>query len=134
MKKLLVIAIALASTNAFASRARMISLGNSAHVTDTQAIYTNPAKMFLFGNLVSLESGQTATEVNPSAANPQKNAEGLLLHSVGDAKIGLGLGHKSENASGYGLRAMMGVGNVTEQQNPVELMYGMKAGDVSYAA
>lgn len=137
MKKLLVIAIALASTNAFASRARMISLGNSAHVTDTQAIYTNPAKMFLFGNLVSLESGQTATNTVSSTVNTNNNAEGLLLHSVGDAKIGLGLGHKSENASAFGLRALLGAlpgTQVTEQQNPVELMYGIKAGDVSYAA
>lgn len=133
MKQLLVIAIALASTNAFASRARVQSLGNSAHITDTQSIYSNPAKMFLMGDFVSLESGKTATNTNPSAANANDNAEGTLVRSMGDAKMGLGLGHKSENASGFGLRAILGVGDVTEQQNPLELSYGMKSGDMTWA-
>ena len=133
MKQLLVIAIALASTTAFASRARVTSMGNSPHIIDTQSIYSNPAKMFLMGDFVSLESGATNTSTNPAAANPNTNAEGTLVRSMGDAKMGLGLGHKSENASGFGLRAIMGVGDVTEQQNPLELSYGMKAGDITWA-
>ncbi len=136
MKQLLVIAIALASTNAFASRARVQSLGNSAHITDTQSVYSNPAKMFLMGDFVNLESGaQTTTTQNA-------NAEGLLVRSMGDAKAGLSLGHKSENASAFGLRALLvgGAGaplatmNVlVEQQNPLELSYGMKSGDMTWA-
>lgn len=133
MKKLLVIAIALASTSAFASRARVTSLGNSAHIIDTQTIYSNPARMFSMGDFVSLESGATATSTNPSASNSNGNAEGLLVRSMGDSKMGLALGHKSENASGFGLRSALGAGRVTEQQNPVEFSYGMKSGDVAWA-
>jgi hypothetical protein len=51
---------------------------------------------------------------------------------MGDAKMGLGLGHKSENASAFGLRSLM-LGTVTEQQNPIELSYGMKSGDMTWA-
>jgi len=132
MKQLLVIAIALASTTAFASRARVTSLGNSAHIIDTQSVYSNPAKMFLMGDFVSLESGEKDTNTVASAANPNDNAEGTLVRSMGDAKMGLGLGHKSENASAFGLRKLLGA-TVVEQQNPIELSYGMKSGDTTWA-
>lgn len=136
MKQLLVIAIALASTTAFASRARVTSLSNSKHITDTQSIYTNPAKMFLMGDFVNLESGTTAQGAQGT------NTEGLLVRSMGDAKMGLSLGHRSENASNFGLRSIYftGVASGTpalnaasNQQNPVEFSYGMKAGDLTWA-
>lgn len=136
MKQLLVIAIALASTTAFASRARVTSLGNSAHIIDTQSIFSNPAKMFLMGDFVSLESGVKATNPTSSTVNPNDNAEGMIVRSMGDAKWALALGHKSENASAFGLRKIMdnGASTVTEQQNPVEFSYGMKSGDMTWAA
>lgn len=127
MKQLLVIAIALASTNAFASRARVTSLSGSKHVLDTQSIYSNPAKMFLMGDFVNLESGATTTTTGNA------NAEALLVRSMGDAKMGLSLGHKSENASAAGLRGLLMGVDVIEQQNPIELSYGMKAGDITWA-
>ena len=138
MKQLLVIAIALASTTAFASRARVTSLGNSAHITDTQSIFSNPAKMFLMGDFVSLESGKTLTETAAAAANPNNNAEGTIVRTMGDAKVGLALGHKSENASTFGLRNMLTnvaptANSKLEQQNPIEISYGMKSGDMTWA-
>lgn len=139
MKQLLVIAIALASTNAFASRARVTSLGNSAHILDTQSIFSNPAKMFLMGDFVSLESGKTATNnAGTIGTNPNDNAEGTLVRTMGDAKWALALGHKSENASMFGLRNMLAAtvaaNSKFEQQNPVEFSYGMKSGDMTWAA
>lgn len=136
MKQLLVIAIALASTTAFASRARVTSLGNSPHVIDTQRIYMNPANMFSFGDFVNMESGTTAQGAEGT------NTEGMLVRSMGDAKMGLSLGHRSKNASAFGLRAIYaqaaGVSTtmtvVNNQQNPIELSYGMKAGDLTWAA
>lgn len=135
MKQLLVIAIALVSTNAFASRARVTSLSGSKHVLDTQSIYSNPAKMFLMGDFVNLESGTQATTTSTGEG---LNAEGLLVRSMGDAKMGLSLGHRSENASSFGLRGLLASAAPTanskfEQQNPVELSYGMKAGDMTWA-
>ena len=150
MKQLLVIAIALIATNAHASRARVQSLGGAAHILDTQSVYLNPAKMFLMGDFVALESGKTQTNTTPSAADPKNNAEGLIVYSVGASKLGFSVGHKSDNASGFGLRALLGgpagafvgapgsVGGnanlLIEQQNPIELSYAMKSGDIAWGA
>lgn len=127
MKQLLVIAVALASVNAFATRARVNALGSSPHLLDTQTVYTNPADMFYIGgDYVSIESGlTTATTLN-------NGAEGMVVRSMGDSKMGLSLGHDSENAmllrQGAGL-----TGVISTQQNPIELSYGMKAGDMAWA-
>ena len=49
--------------------------------------------------------------------------------------MGLSLGHQSKNASIWGLRAaaLTGFATIKGQQNPVELSYGMKSGDMSWA-
>ena len=134
MKKILVIALALASVNAFGSRARMTALGNAEHLLDSQTIYTNPSDMFYVGgDFAALESGVTTPTTEGT------NYEGSLVRSMGDAKLGLALGHQSKNASSYagGLRQGLGGGFVAtanaNQQNPLELSYGMKAGDTAYA-
>lgn len=145
MKKLLVIAVALASVNAFATRARMTSLGNAPHLIDTNTVFTNPADMFsVGGDYVNLESG--AMNVSPNTAAPTataggNDAEGMVVRSYGDAKAGLAIGHDS--ALGLTLRTLaLNPGGVSPfpnarnyyQQNPVELSYGMKAGDLAWAA
>ena len=132
MKKLLVIAIALASVNAFATRARMTALGNSEHIIDAQTVYINPSDMFwVGGDYVNLESGLTNTNVK------NQNAEGMVVRTMGDAKLGLSLGHHSDNASSYtgGLRNGLTLTGLTNanQQNPLELTYGMKSGDMAWA-
>lgn len=128
MKQLIIIAIALASTNAFATRARVAALGNSPQLIDTQSVYSNPADMMVMGDYVNFESGTTASGASGA------NAEGMITRSVGDAKMGLSLGHLSANASATsGLRALSGITGIKSQQNPVELSYGMKTGDMSWA-
>lgn len=132
MKKILVIALALASVNAFGSRARMSALGNAEHLIDSQTVYGNPSDMFYVGgDFVALESGLTATN------NAGENSEGMVVRSMGDAKMGLSLGHHSANASSFagGLRQGLVLPGLTNanQQNPLELSYGMKVGDTSYA-
>jgi hypothetical protein len=139
MKKLLVIAIALASVNAFATRARLNALGNSVHVMDTQRIYSNPSDMFSFGDFVNLESGLTdysaagTADCDSITAGTQYckglNAEGMVVRTMGDAKYALSLGHLSDNANGTlgGLRsAISPLGKVAYQQNPIELSYAAK--------
>jgi hypothetical protein len=125
MKQLLVIAIALASVNASASRARMTALGSSAHLVDTMTVYSNPADMMVQGDFVSFESGTTA------GGAQNANAEGMITRSMGDSKFGLGLGHQAKNASIWGLRAaaLTGVAGGVSQQNPVEFVYGTKMAD-----
>ena len=134
MKKLMVIAIALVSVNAFATRARMNSLGNSYHIMDTQRIYMNPSDMFSFGDFVNLESGVTSD----NSLTEGTNAEGMIVRTMGDSKLGLSIGHRSANAASFGLRATTLFGNYfaisnNNQQNPIEVSYGMKMGDAVYA-
>ncbi len=130
MKQLLVIAVALASVNAFATRARVNALGNSPHLIDTQTVYGNPADMFFVGgDYVTIETGKTA------ATSLNDGAEGMVVRSMGDAKMGLSLGHDSDVAlQQRGLVAALFPSKVNYlQQNPIELSYGMKTGDMAWA-
>lgn len=95
MRQLLVIAIALASVNAFASRARMNALGNNVQLIDTQTVLTNPADMMFIGDYANIESGTTATTTF------QSNTEGTITRSYGNSKFGLTLGYQSKNASAF---------------------------------
>lgn len=95
MRQLLVIAIALASVNAFASRARMNALGNAVQLIDTQTVMTNPADMMFIGDYANIESGTTAT------TTLQSNTEGTITRSYGNSKFGLTLGYQSKNASAF---------------------------------
>jgi hypothetical protein len=135
MKKLLVIAIALTAINAQATRARVTALANSPHLIDTQTVYNNPADVHWLGDYATLESGTTDNFTTAQARNA--NSEGMIVRSMGDAKLGLSLGHNSSNAASWGLRnAALGVpaGLAKNQQNPLELTYGAKAGDMGWAA
>lgn len=124
MKKVLVIALALASVNAFASRARVQALGNSPQLVDTQTVYSNPADILVLGDYVNFESGTT------TGGAENANAEGMITRSMGDSKLGLGLGHQYANASVWRLRGLSGVAGIVNQQNPVSLFYGVKTGDM----
>lgn len=137
MKQLLVIAIALASVNAFASRARVTSLGNAPHLVDTQTVYSNPSDIMILGDYVNFESG---TNANPSNTAQNANSEGMITRSMGNSKFGLGLGNQSKNASiwtGAGLRSFAssaaGLGTIKSQQNPVTFVYGTKVDDMNLA-
>lgn len=141
MKKLLVVAVALTSVNAFATRARVNALANSPHLIDTQTVYSNPADMFYVGgDYVTLESGETtidngSTTTATDGRDTQNNAEGMIVRSWGDAKMGLALGHMSSLS--YTLRdraaSLFSAAVNYHQQNPIELSYGMKAGDLAWA-
>ena len=134
MKQLLVIAIALASANAFATRARVTSLGNSAHLIDTQTVYSNPADMMSMGDYVNFESGTTAV---PSNLVQNQNAEGVVTRSMENSKFGFAIGNQSRNASVWGLRgaaaAVPGLTGIVSQQNPVTFVYGTKINDTNFA-
>jgi len=132
MKQLLIIAIALTSVNAFATRARVHALGHSDHLVDTYTVYTNPAHIFhLASDYVTLETGATGA-LAPTLENA--NAEGMIVRTMGDAKMGLSLGHESANASSWGLRRLSATPALrVNQQNPIELTYGMKFGDINFA-
>ncbi len=139
MKQLLIIAIALTSVNAFASRARLLSLGSSPHLVDTQSVYAKPFDMFnLASDYVALETGTNSGITASTAENA--NPEGMIVRTMGDAKMALSLGHQSQNASGWasltrpGLRQFASIAALrVNQQNPIEFSYGKKAGEMTWA-
>ncbi len=142
MKKLLVIAVALASVNAFATRARVNALGNSPHLIDTTTVYSNPADMFFVGgDYVTAEAGVGNNGSSGDLTNTrtgQNNAEGMVVRSWGDAKAGLSIGHLSPLSTqmrGVAVQSSLLPGATNYlQQNPVGLAYGMKAGDLAWGA
>jgi hypothetical protein len=120
MKSLLTLVLVLASTSAFATRARINALGSAAHLVDVSTVYGNPSDMMtLTGDSLTIESGKTFTTAGaPDAINTTTlngGAEGLLIRSMGDAK------------------SRVGAVATIRQQNPLEVSYGMKTGDMSVA-
>lgn len=132
MKKLLVIAVALAAVNAQATRARVAALASSPHLIDTATVYNNPADVFSLGSdYVNLETGAAAGTAYTTANG---GAEGMVVRTMGDTKWGLSLGHDSDNASAVGLRGLAPAKYAFNQQNPLELTYGAKAADMAWGA
>lgn len=123
MKKLLLIAaLAAMSTPAFASKARLTSLGNADHLVDVQTAFDNPAHLTLLSDYATFETGPTSTTSTTS------NAEGGFIQSMGEGKWGFYMGRKSEFTTGA--RASTGF---LGQENPIELQYAMK-GPISWGA
>lgn len=131
MKTLLTLAIVLASTSAFATRARVTALGSAAHLKDAATVYINPADIFVVSDSVTIESG--ATNLVPGTDAINAGTEALLIKSSGDAKWALSLGH--DDVRSYAQRTDGDVAGtaIIAQQNPIELSYGMKAGDLAWA-
>ena len=128
MKSLLTLAIVLASTSAFATRARVTALGNAPHLVDASTVSAKPADMFAVSDSLTIESGKT--DIVPGTDDVTAGAEALLIRSHGDAKWALSLGH--DDVKTYGQRTDAGA--TLGQQNPFEISYGMKAGDMAWAA
>ena len=151
MKKLIILAVALASVNASATRARFNALASSPHLIDTRTIFGNPADMFYVGgDFVTFESGKTLSGFAPTQAaglngspyiasftsTSDSGAEGMVVRSFGDAKVGLSLGHQSETSilQRTAVAPLFPTRVNFFQQNPVEISYGMKAGDLAWGA
>lgn len=131
MKLLLTLAIVLASTSAFATRARVTALGNAAHLVDASSVYAKPTDMFAVSDSLTIESGLTNAVLGN---NGMDGAEALLIRSNGDAKWALSLGHDDVRTSALRNAASGTLATIVGQQNPIELSYGMKAGDMAWAA
>ncbi len=131
MKSLLTLAIVLASTSAFATRARTVALGNAAHLVDSSTVFAKPADIFAVSDSLTIESGRQDLTLGTHAAT--QGSEALMIRSAGDAKWALALGH--DDARSFALRtdADNGAVGLIGQQNPLELTYGMKTGDMAWA-
>lgn len=120
-KALVIVALTFASASAFASKARVAALGGSMTKTDdVQDTFTNPAKMHGFGDMFTVEFGG--------------NEEGGIFRSNGDAKWGVYFGHRSTNFANLLTNAGTTGGALLAEQNPVEVFYGQKGGDMRWGA
>ncbi len=144
MKKLLVLAaVTLASTSAFATKARLSSLSGSRQLTDVQTIFVNPADLNLMGTWATFETGATnnATGGNTPATTSEKAgpfAEAGFARTMGDARWGFYVGHTGV-ATATRLQAAksagVNIGNTTSfpiEANPLNLFYASKTGDISW--
>lgn len=147
---LLFAAVALVSTNAFASKSRKAAISNSVTAAaDVQDVWTNAAYIHKFGDLMTFEFGATAAAPASAAYNGTnitsftawENAaipEGGIFKAQGDAKWGFYVGHRSTAsdlikwASGYSAAQM----NHSNQSaySPIAFFYGRKSGDYQWGA
>ncbi|WP_413289060.1 hypothetical protein [Bdellovibrio sp. HCB337] len=127
MKKLLVIAaVTLASTSAFATKARMAALSNSAQLVDTQTIFINPADLTLMGSWATFEMGATNPSLTPTSS---PNAEAGFARAMGDARWGFYMGHTTVAST---LREAANAGVFLSEENPINLFYAAKTADMAW--
>lgn len=127
-KTVLMIALALLSPSAFASKARVQALGNPFHLIDIQnAMTRNPVELTEFGDWATFEFGAADYNAhsNQAAADGQ---EGGFVRSAGDARWGLYLGHKDE----FFVTPTRVISSHIAQENSTDFFYAMK-GDLKWA-
>lgn len=96
----------------------VVALGVVSMPEDEQAIFTNPAKVYAFGDLAVINFGTSG------------NAEAGIFRSSGTSKLGLYFNHRSEL-----MNAVRGMSNGgPAEQNPFEIVYGMNPGALKWAA
>ena len=143
-KTLLIAALTMMSASAFASKARLIGLGGMARTTasDVQSIFEQPHKMWEVGDLATIEFGPTGTTYSNVGASTEiargaNNAEGGFLRSHNNTKWGAYIGHQSDsllymlNGATVGKAVTAGEG-LSRLENPINLWYGIKAGDLEW--
>lgn len=125
MKKQLVVVAGLAvlSTSAFASKARMQALGQgtfaSAYIDDTRSVFLNPAKLNDMNNYAITEWGTAANTVDSETA---PHAEGGFFKKADSISYGLYFGNE------YGLNNdTRSTANLATADNNIELFF---AGDM----
>lgn len=111
----LVLGLAVLSTGALASKARLQALGEDPNgsfmVQDVRNIFYSPAQALYYKDGVTMEWGNTS-EISDSTATPR--AEGGVLKSHGNMVYGVYLGN--ETSEGNALRQLAGTG-ITETNN-----------------
>jgi hypothetical protein len=131
MKNILFILVSLFSLQAFATKARLASLGNSFHIIDPQAVYFNPLRLLQFGDLVMIESGVTA------ATSSTDNAEGAVFFAVSDnSRMAVSFGNNNDlvqNGRRFTNSILGGAPTYSTPQNMAHTFYGVKNGDKFYS-
>ena len=103
MKRQLAIALGLAvvSTSALASKARLESLGQNANgsqvIDDHRSIFLNPAHLNHHKDFVTIEVGNTASQTYSNSGTADTSDDTFDTDSVAGAKAGVRLNRYLEN-------------------------------------
>lgn len=130
MKKQLVLAAGLAvlAAPAFASKARLQALGESAngsqYINDNRNIFLNAAHVNNHKDLVTYEWG-TSSQTTDAAATPR--AEGGVFFGNGNMVYGVQLGGQSDSSHALRSAGLAGAADVAES-NGIDLFVGGDAG------
>lgn len=125
----ILVAVALCATSAFASKARLKALQSSPHLQDSRDVISRePDQALAHGEFVSIESSNNAAGANDATPN----GEGGFVRKINDTSaMGAWIGAKSESlATG----ALSDAGSTQTIQNPLNLYYASKAGDLAWGA
>lgn len=130
MNKIILVIISLLSAQAFATKARITSMGNSFHIIDPQGVYSNAMRTVQFSKIVIIESGLTA------ATSTTNNAEGAVFFNVSETdRMVLSLGHNNDliQSGRRFINSIVGANTYETPQNMVHAFYGSKEVSVPYA-
>lgn len=119
----------LVSHSTFASRARVLALGNSFHLLDPYTAYGNPLDIANLGKFIVFDSGST------DPIDAKTNAEAMVSWTVHPKiKMALSLGHQDDSIinSRMMINAQAGT-NYALQQNPIDLFYTYSSENVIHA-
>lgn len=104
-----------------ASKARVLALGNSFHLLDSQTVYKNPIDAIEFDNFVVFETGVT------NATNATVNAEAMASYVYKeDQHLVLSFGHQDQSVIDSRNFINLLSGTAFElPQNPLNIFYGI---------
>lgn len=122
MRNLLVVAAVIAAAPmAMASKARVSALGTSHQLMDVQYTFDRPSMINSMGDLVTIEWGNNAATANGTTI---PKAEGGFIKKHNEMTYGLYLGKQGLLSSQAGV--------FMEEQNPLNLLFGMKSGEMAW--
>jgi len=114
MKNGILVALLLASSSAFASKARVGALLGADHLVDTQTVFTYPSHVGLLSPYLTFEMGAQGTAAEGGLMRTLSNGNKLLVY----------LGHQNSTALlSTGQTDMRSSLGYISQQNPVEVVY-----------
>lgn len=129
MKKILLIAaVTLMSTSAFASKARKAALSNAAHVSDFSDVLTKPDQALNHADTMALEVGGAYTGSDTATASNTGKAEGGFVRKMDNSAWGLYLNNQATSASTF--RPKTGT-NFLGVENGLNFIYAMGMGDMT---
>lgn len=131
MKKQLTVALGLAvlATPAFASKARLQALGESAngsqYISDNRNIFLNAAHVNNHKDLVTFETG-ASSQVTDAANTPR--AEGGYFFASNNMVYGIQLGEQSDYAHALRIAGLANTSTDVAERNAIDLFVGGDAG------